>query len=291
MGEHRSRIGAALLASVAVFGAAAASTAASNAAGWDDPIVLGLLAFALLCLIGALIAFRPSPSGNAKMNRLIGRQFGVLKRRRIMRRLLRRPVSKELDLMLTTEPPPLAPDAPLSSADRQRIPKEMEQRLASEIHDPTLRALDKTNNERQAEAQDNTSPPPNPGGKALEPSSRAELADRLARLHRDGRTLRRRIKPDTSDPMQLLSSAMSITAYPAASVNSEREARSWSERVQNQLTLSAPRFVPEWERGPALPMRPILVPAVVADGRVLVRLLDGRLGLLENIIGDLRGGK
>ena len=83
MGEHRSRIGAALLASVAVFVAAAASTAASNAAGWGNPIVIGLLAAALLCLIGSVAASRPTPSGNAKMNRLIRRQFHSLKRRQI----------------------------------------------------------------------------------------------------------------------------------------------------------------------------------------------------------------
>jgi hypothetical protein len=71
-----------LLASVAVFVAAAASTAASNAAGWGNPIVIGLLAAALLCLIGSVAAFKPTPSGNAKMNRLIRRQFRSLKRRR-----------------------------------------------------------------------------------------------------------------------------------------------------------------------------------------------------------------
>jgi hypothetical protein len=57
MGEHRSRIGATLLASVAVLVAAGTSTAASNAAGWCSPAVIGLLVAAALCLIGALWTF------------------------------------------------------------------------------------------------------------------------------------------------------------------------------------------------------------------------------------------
>jgi hypothetical protein len=64
MGEHRSRIGATLLASVAVFGAAAASTAANNAAGWDNPFVIGLLVAAFVCLVGSILTFgvkRPRP--------------------------------------------------------------------------------------------------------------------------------------------------------------------------------------------------------------------------------------
>lgn len=80
-----------MLASVAVFGAVGASTAASNAAGWENPFVIGLLAAALLCLIGSVIAFRPAPSGNAKMNRLIRAQYRHLKRRRAIRRLFRLP--------------------------------------------------------------------------------------------------------------------------------------------------------------------------------------------------------
>jgi hypothetical protein len=109
MGEHRSRIGAALLASVAVFVAAAASTAATNAAGWCNPIVIGLLAAAFACLVGSVIAFRPVRSGNAAMNHLIRRQWRSLKRRRKRQKLLHRRGSKEEHLMLTTEPPPTEP--------------------------------------------------------------------------------------------------------------------------------------------------------------------------------------
>jgi hypothetical protein len=105
MGEHRSRIGAALLASVAVFGAAGASTAASNVAGWDDPIVIGLLALALICLIAALVAFRPVRSGNAEMNHLMHSQFKALKRRRLWRRLFRRSASEDRRAVISGEQP------------------------------------------------------------------------------------------------------------------------------------------------------------------------------------------
>jgi hypothetical protein len=104
MREHRPQIGAALLGSVAVFVAAGATTAASNVAGWGNPIVIGLLALALLCLAGALIAFRPVPSGNAKMNRLIARQYRSMKRRRTIRRLLRAPKEQPVTLTIGRSP-------------------------------------------------------------------------------------------------------------------------------------------------------------------------------------------
>lgn len=109
MGEHRSRIGAALLASVAVFVAAGATTAANNTAGWGNPIVIGLLVFALLCLVGSLIAFHPAPSGNAKMNRLIARQYRSFKRRRAIQRLFH--VPKEQPLAVTVGLSPAAEQA------------------------------------------------------------------------------------------------------------------------------------------------------------------------------------
>jgi hypothetical protein len=42
---------------------------------------------------------------------------------------------------------------PLSDTDRRRIARETEGRLAQEIHDPTLRALDKRNKEEDADRQ------------------------------------------------------------------------------------------------------------------------------------------
>jgi hypothetical protein len=57
MGQHRSRVGATLLGSIAVFVASGAIVAASNAAGWDNAIVIGLLAAGALSLIGSLWAF------------------------------------------------------------------------------------------------------------------------------------------------------------------------------------------------------------------------------------------
>ncbi len=135
MGEHRSRIGAALLGSAAVFMAAAASTAASNAAGWCNPIVIGLLASALACLIGSVIAFRPVRSGNAAMNHLIRHQVRNLKRQRKWRRLLHRPASKEEHLMLTTQPPPIehleASERPSMTTAIQKQPPTLAERLAA----------------------------------------------------------------------------------------------------------------------------------------------------------------
>jgi hypothetical protein len=170
MGEHRSQIGAVLLASVAVFGAAGGTTAATNADGWGNPAVFGLFAFALLCLVGSLFAFRPVRSGNAAMNQLIRRAFRKFKRRRTLRRLLRRsdgvdtgPRSKEEELTLTTEPPPL--ETPLSPDDRQRIARETAERLAEGALDPPLRSFDKRNKgEAGAESSDppKWSPPPLP---------------------------------------------------------------------------------------------------------------------------------
>jgi len=57
MGEHRSRIGAALLASTPVFLAAGATIAATSAAGWKSPYVIGVFVAAVLCLLGSLWAF------------------------------------------------------------------------------------------------------------------------------------------------------------------------------------------------------------------------------------------
>lgn len=105
MREHRSQIGAALLASVAVFLAAGATTAATNTAGWANPIVIGLLALALLCLVGSLIAFRSVPSGNARMNHLIARQYRDVKRRRTIRRLLHAPEEQSPTLTIGPSPP------------------------------------------------------------------------------------------------------------------------------------------------------------------------------------------
>lgn len=54
MGEHRSRIGAALLGCVAVFTAAALTPVATDAARLGNPIIIGLLTAATLCLLFAL---------------------------------------------------------------------------------------------------------------------------------------------------------------------------------------------------------------------------------------------
>ena len=126
---------------------------------------------------------------------------------------------------------------------------------------------------------------------SADPDSRVALRDRLARLHGEGRKLRRGIKPDLSDPWQALTHVGTIFRYPNVPVSAEQEVRRWTERAQNQLTLSAPRFVPQWEGGPSLPHPPFTQINVVTDGRALVRFLDARLGLLENIMDELREGR
>jgi hypothetical protein len=63
----------------------------------------------LLCLVGSLIAFRPAPSGNAKMNRLIARQYRSFKRRRAIQRLFHIP--KEQPLAVTVGLSPAAEQA------------------------------------------------------------------------------------------------------------------------------------------------------------------------------------
>jgi hypothetical protein len=57
MSEGRSRIGSSLLGCVAVFAAAGATTASAQGVGWSSPIVVGLFAVTLLCLIGAMWAY------------------------------------------------------------------------------------------------------------------------------------------------------------------------------------------------------------------------------------------
>lgn len=77
MHDHRSRIGGALLGGVAVFAATGASIAASNADGWGNPIVIGLLAAAALCLGSSVWAFgmqTPEAAHNAKIDSLAPRR-------------------------------------------------------------------------------------------------------------------------------------------------------------------------------------------------------------------------
>ncbi len=139
-------------------------------------------------------------------------------------------------------------------------------------------------------------PPPDPPGtvlrKAMEGAPRVEFANRLARLHGEGREIRQRAKPDRPTPMEAMTTIRLMFKYPHVSVGLERRAVEWSESVRNQLALSAPRFVPEWEAGPPAPPGPppFLMSHMTADGVALVAFLDARLGLLENIIRDVRRG-
>jgi len=54
--EHLSRVGAALLGGVVVLVAAGATSALTASGGWSNPVVIGLLIAAALCLVGALWA-------------------------------------------------------------------------------------------------------------------------------------------------------------------------------------------------------------------------------------------
>lgn len=89
-------------------------------------------------------------TGNAEMNRLIRNQFRGVKLRRLLRPILRRAGSEDDKLVLTSSPSTAATNE-LSDADRLRIAKQTEQRIARTIHDPTLRALDASN--KAVEAQ------------------------------------------------------------------------------------------------------------------------------------------
>jgi hypothetical protein len=130
-------------------------------------------------------------------------------------------------------------------------------------------------------------PTPGPGA-AVTSASPRQLADRLGRLHEDGRRLRQHVKPDDPSPFQTI--AQGMFRYPNVSHSLEEQGRRWSDEVRDQLTLSAVRFVPEWETGPSLPNRQSLgmVGMMFADGLALVTFLDARLGLLRNIINELR---
>lgn len=55
--ENHGHIGGALLTAVAAFAVAAVIKAAERGVGWNDPLVIGLLCAAGLCLFGALWAF------------------------------------------------------------------------------------------------------------------------------------------------------------------------------------------------------------------------------------------
>jgi hypothetical protein len=58
MGEHRSRLGVGLVTCVAACWVGGATTAATNAAGWGNPVVIGLLIAGAFCLVGAWVLLR-----------------------------------------------------------------------------------------------------------------------------------------------------------------------------------------------------------------------------------------
>jgi hypothetical protein len=122
------------------------------------------------------------------------------------------------------------------------------------------------------------------------PPMPTKIADDLGRLYQEGRALRHAIKPDHATPMELLGAGLQMFKYPNVSAGRETQALRWNERVRNQLALHAQRFAPDWENAPALPQpqSPLLMTRITADGAALVTFLDARLGLLENIITEIR---
>ena len=89
-------------------------------------------------------------TGNPEMNRLIRNQFRGVKLRRLLRRILRRTGEEDGKLVLTSSPSTTATNE-LSDADRTRIARDTEARIARTIHDPMLRALDARNKGVEAE--------------------------------------------------------------------------------------------------------------------------------------------
>lgn len=133
MGEHRSLIGATLLASVAVFAATAASIATSNAAGWGNSAVIGLLVAAGACFVASIVAFRTPLSGNAKMNRLIRDEFRALRRKQRLRRLL--PWRRAQEVPKTTASKSAPTTAEISLAKRRLISaRTMVRAIAADDH-------------------------------------------------------------------------------------------------------------------------------------------------------------
>jgi hypothetical protein len=164
MGEHRSRIGVGLLTCAAAFVVGGASTAASNAAGWGNPIVIGLLVVGALCLVGVVWAL--GVLGRRAPGRTHRSQQGDIKAGLGIK------AGEDIEAGGTVEAGGeiaaggnvragvhVLPQrgGELSDADSLRITRETAQRMDRMIRDPTLRALDESN---KAAAQPEREPPP-----------------------------------------------------------------------------------------------------------------------------------
>ena len=167
-------------------------------------------------------------------------------------------------------------EPPLSSADRARIARETEQRIAREIHDPELRHLDGLN-----KAQSVSRSPVRQHEIDPEPSlPLPDLADHLSRFREQGVAIRREIKPPTgyaTSSMSVLNQVMPALA--------EQRVRSWSASVRAYLEGRAPRFLVVFDEGPDLP-RPHLFASVVPTTKQpeLLVFLDHKLAELDRII-------
>jgi hypothetical protein len=117
-----------------------------------------------------------------------------------------------------------------------------------------------------------------------------ELADVLAELHAEGRSLRERVKPENA-PVYLL--ALQTFRFPNVPAHEQTSARQWDGKVRSELAAHAARFVPEWEGIAGLPPSNggFAVPMITADGRRIVAFLDAKLALLLRLIAELRDGK
>jgi hypothetical protein len=136
----------AVAASGAIAWLLAVEPSSSNEPTWP---VYGFAAVAVIGLYGMLaplLRWWPwrNRSANAKMNHLIRREWRGIRRRRWIQRFLRRSapsnMSKETELMLTTEPPPLAEgESPLRQVEKADLTQEASARAVDGVSDSILR--------------------------------------------------------------------------------------------------------------------------------------------------------
>lgn len=122
-------------------------------------------------------------------------------------------------------------EPPLSDADRARIGRETEQRIARSIHDPLLRSLDKTNKAEGAAIQgQQTSAAIKQLAQAAN-HGRQKLAEDLATEYHAGKVLRNQINLDR---VRLFSEAISGTSE-KRQIEREQLARKWDRGVLSRL--------------------------------------------------------
>lgn len=152
---------------------------------------------------------------------------------------------------------------PLSPPERRRIAGETESRLASSIHDDTLRMFDRG---KEPGFQPKPSPP--------------ALADELSLCKERGISIRRNIDPPTG----YAASSISVLNQTMPALG-EQSVRSWSMSVRAHLERHAPRFLVIFDDGPDLRPPHLFAVLVATTNRAeLLAFLDHKLGALDRII-------